>query len=71
MIQPPSCVTCPLVVQKRNLNQSRKAWVAELGLTHEAFYLTLRRLQTDRTLDIDGNRIVIVRAATRQHAPSA
>jgi hypothetical protein len=26
------------------LNQSRKAWAAELGLTHEALYRALHRL---------------------------
>ena len=42
------------------LNQSRKAWAAELGLTHEALYRTLSRLQADGTLDITGDRIAIV-----------
>ncbi len=32
------------------LEQSRKAWAAELGLSHEALYRTLRRLQADGTL---------------------
>lgn len=41
------------------LNQTRKAWAAELGLTHEALYRALRRLQADGTLDIDGNRVAI------------
>jgi len=41
------------------LGQSRKAWAAELGLTHEALYRTLRRLQVDGTLSIDGNRIAL------------
>ncbi len=39
------------------LTESRKAWAAELGLTHEALYRTLRRLQTDGTLHIDANCI--------------
>ena len=43
-----------------SLNQSRKAWAAELGLTHETLYRTLRRLQEDGTLDIDGTKIAIV-----------
>ena len=43
-----------------SLNQSRKAWAVELGLTHETLYRTLRRLQEDGTLDIDGARIAIV-----------
>ena len=41
------------------LNQPRKAWATELGLTHEALYRTLRRLQADGTLDIDRNCITI------------
>lgn len=39
------------------LTQSRKAWAAELGLTHEVLYRTLRRLREDGTLRIDGDRI--------------
>ncbi|MEO8839563.1 MAG: Crp/Fnr family transcriptional regulator [Herbaspirillum sp.] len=38
------------------LNQSRKAWAAELGLTHEAMYRTLRQLQADGVLKIDQNQ---------------
>lgn len=47
------------------LRQSRKAWSAELGLSHEALYRTLRRLQEDGTLDIDidGDRLAIARLA--------
>lgn len=41
------------------LNQSRKAWAAELGLTHEALYRTLRRLRATGVLEIDGNEIAI------------
>jgi len=41
------------------LTESRKAWAAELGLTHEALYRTLRRLQADGTLDIDADRITL------------
>ena len=44
------------------LNQSRKAWATELGLTHEALYRALRRLQADGTLGIDGDRIAVVQA---------
>jgi CRP/FNR family transcriptional regulator, dissimilatory nitrate respiration regulator len=43
------------------LTESRKAWATELGLTHEALYRTLRRLQADGTLDISANRITICR----------
>ncbi len=39
------------------LSQPRKAWAAELGLTHEVLYRTLRRLRDDGTITIDGNRI--------------
>lgn len=42
------------------LNQSRKAWASELGLTHEALYRALHRLQADGILDIDGGQIAIV-----------
>lgn len=41
------------------LNQPRRAWAAELGLSHEALYRTLRRLQTEGVLDIDQNNIAI------------
>jgi len=39
------------------LSQSRKAWAAELGLSHESLYRTLSRLQSEGQLDIDGPRI--------------
>lgn len=42
------------------LTQSRKAWAAELGLTHEALYRALRRMQDDGMLAVDGNRIATV-----------
>jgi CRP-like cAMP-binding protein len=38
------------------LNESRKSWAAELGLSHEALYRALRRMQDDGTLSIDGDR---------------
>ncbi len=41
------------------LSQSRKAWAAELGLTHEALYRTLARLQAAGTLSLDGARITL------------
>ena len=43
------------------MSQSRKAWAAELDLTHEALYRTLRKLQAEGVIDIDGNRIAIGR----------
>ena len=39
------------------LTESRKAWAAELGLTHEALYRALRRLQASGTLEMVANRI--------------
>lgn len=45
-----------------SLTQSRKAWAVELGLTHETLYRTLRKLQDDGVLEIDGARITIVQA---------
>jgi CRP-like cAMP-binding protein len=42
------------------LHQSRKAWASELALTHEALYRTLRKLQTEAKIKVDGNRIVFL-----------
>lgn len=42
------------------LTQSRKAWAAELGLTHEALYRALRRMQDNGMLAVEGNRIATV-----------
>jgi CRP-like cAMP-binding protein len=41
------------------LMQSRKAWAAELGLTHEALYRTLARLQAAGTISLEGGRITL------------
>jgi len=41
------------------LSRSRKAWAAELGLTHEALYRTLSRLQAEGLLLIEGERISV------------
>ncbi len=41
------------------LAQSRKAWAAELGLTHEALYRALARMQAAGTLVLDGERITL------------
>jgi CRP/FNR family transcriptional regulator, dissimilatory nitrate respiration regulator len=41
------------------LNQSRKAWAAELGLTHEALYRVLRKMQDAGTLQVLGERLSI------------
>ena len=43
------------------LNQSRKAWASELGLSHEVLYRTLKRLGEQGLLRIDGSRISLVR----------
>lgn len=47
------------------LNQSRKAWAAELGLTHEALYRALRRLQDAGTLNISGDRLTLTKENTK------
>lgn len=41
------------------LMQSRKAWAADLGLTHEALYRSLARLQAEGTLILEGERITL------------
>jgi CRP-like cAMP-binding protein len=41
------------------LTESRKAWAAEMGLTHEALYRVLHRLQAEGTLDIDASRVIL------------
>lgn len=44
------------------LHQTKKAWAAELGLSHEALYRTLRRLQDTGQLIIAGNRLTLMPA---------
>ena len=39
------------------LNQTRKSWAAELGLTHEVMYRTLRQLREHGDIVIDGEKI--------------
>ncbi len=51
------------------LNQSRKAWAAELGLTHEALYRALSRLRPDGLLAVEGNRIALVRSRRTRRSP--
>lgn len=41
------------------LTQTRKAWATELGLSHEALYRTLKKLQEDALIQIDGNEITV------------
>lgn len=40
------------------LTQTKKAWAAELGLSHEALYRSLRRLQELGVIVVDGTRII-------------
>lgn len=40
-----------------HLRHSRKAWAQELGLSHEALYRTLSRLQREGVLVVDGTQI--------------
>ena len=47
------------------LAQSRKAWAADLGLTHEALYRALARLQAAGTLCLDGARLTLRRPGER------
>lgn len=44
------------------LNQSRKAWAAELALAHEVLYRTLGRLQAEGVISVVGDRITLHRA---------
>jgi CRP-like cAMP-binding protein len=39
------------------LSQTRMAWAAELGLTHEALYRALRRMRDEGLLAMESNRI--------------
>jgi CRP-like cAMP-binding protein len=41
------------------LTQSRKAWAAEMGLTHEALYRTLKRMETEGVIETSGNRVAL------------
>jgi CRP-like cAMP-binding protein len=41
------------------LMQSRKAWAADLGLTHEALYRSLARLQEEGILSLDGGCLTL------------
>jgi len=41
------------------LAQSRKSWARELGLSHEALYRSLRRLQDDGVLRAEGPRLTL------------
>ncbi len=39
------------------LTQSKKSWAAEMGLTHEALYRTLRSMTEDGLLIVSGGRV--------------
>lgn len=41
------------------LNQTRKSWAAELGLTHEVLYRTLRQLRESGDILPDGEKIAL------------
>jgi CRP-like cAMP-binding protein len=40
-----------------NLTQTKKSWAAELGLTHEALYRALRRMQKDDSMSVEGSKL--------------
>lgn len=42
------------------LTQTRKAWASELGMTHEALYRALRRLQDEGVIEVGGECISII-----------
>lgn len=41
------------------LSQSRKSWAAELGLSHEVLYRTLKRLHYDGKIEVCGKEISV------------
>jgi len=41
------------------LNQTRKSWAVELGLTHEVLYRTLRQLRESGDIVIEGEKIAL------------
>lgn len=42
------------------LDQTRKSWAAELGLSHEALYRALRRMQDAGWLSVEGNQLTLM-----------
>lgn len=48
------------------LHQTKKAWAAELGLSHEALYRALRRLQDAGQLNVEGNRLTLMAQAANR-----
>jgi CRP-like cAMP-binding protein len=51
------------------LRMTKKAWATELGLTHEALYRALRRLQDAGTLAVSGQRLALLAARSGQRQP--
>ncbi len=47
------------------LDQSRKSWALELGLTHEALYRTLAKMKNEGVLSIAGARLELRRPPAR------
>jgi CRP-like cAMP-binding protein len=47
------------------LTETKKAWAAELGLSHEALYRTLRGMQRQDLLTIEGHRVSLRSTAVR------
>jgi CRP/FNR family transcriptional regulator, dissimilatory nitrate respiration regulator len=48
------------------LAQTKKAWAAELGLSHEALYRALRRLEEQTVIHVDHNQISLVQSTSTQ-----
>lgn len=42
-----------------SLTQSRKAWAAEIGFSHESLYRTLSRLQSENVIVVEQQRIAL------------
>jgi len=51
-------IDCEGIDGRLELQDTRKSWAVELGLTHEALYRTLARLQRAGTIVVDGSAIV-------------
>lgn len=49
----------------------RKAWAEELGLSHEALYRTLARLQEQGLIRIDGKRIALLQTPANKRTATA
>lgn len=49
------------------LMQTRKAWAAELGLSHEALYRTLKKLQDDAIIQMEGKEITLSNLCPPNH----